>query len=108
MRDEASFERESFDRADEAHGIDHEGRIYEDSLCTEDDILGVLDDVTAELVTAIRNRDEMLIGTIVLAARDAYADRVHMRNQLGDVAGMPTERQAASLAIVRYYAGVTA
>jgi hypothetical protein len=61
-----------------------------------------------QIADAIKLRDVGLIGTIVLAAHDSFCNRVHYRARGASdeqLAQMPTERQAAALAIIKYLTG---
>lgn len=99
---EARQERRQLDKSDAVFG--DEVADYERSLLDVDDIGDMLFGLEPELWTAIDRRDQGLIGAIVLAARDAWASRVHVRRQGGNPDGMMSEKQAVNIAIVRYYA----
>lgn len=71
-------------------------------MTSPEEVLEPLDGSQFFIGYAIRKRDPVLIGAIVMAAHDAYCKRIHARIHTGDADSLPTVEQSVGLAIIEH------
>ena len=71
-------------------------------MTSPEEVLEPLDGSQFFIGYAIRKRDPVLIGAIVMAAHDAYCKRIHARIHAGDADSLPTVEQSVGLAIIEH------